>query len=169
MTKAKEHRALGRTEHHRQSRSIQEHSQPLAAAVAVGKTAEETAQLMASLAALVAVEAWVFSGLVLAVLEAIPQMVTPQLWATRVEMHHQVRTTPAVAVAEPMASVVPVLVSPVSFAMSIPVMWVNGVAEVASLVSPEGRTNTALWLVVALAVSARWWRKRAGRLTSVAG
>ena len=67
------------------------------------------------------------------------------------------------------AAAVPVLVSPVSFIMSVPVMWVDGVARVASSVSPTGHGNTALWLLVALVVCARWWVKRAGRLTSVAG
>jgi competence protein ComEC len=61
------------------------------------------------------------------------------------------------------------LVGPVSLVLTVPVAWVDGVAHIASRVSPAGHVNAALWIAVALWVAARWARKKGGRPTAVAG
>ena len=68
-----------------------------------------------------------------------------------------------------MAASFPTLVGPVSTVLSLPVMWVDGVARVAASVSPNGAVNGALWCAVGVWVMWRWRSKRGHRLTSVAG
>lgn len=68
-----------------------------------------------------------------------------------------------------MSASIPSLVGPVSAVMTIPVVWVDGVAQVASRISPSGLANVLLWCAVGLWVWWRWRRKSANRLTSVAG
>lgn len=68
-----------------------------------------------------------------------------------------------------LASFLPWLVGPVSLVLTIPVAWVDGVAQIASHVSPTGHLNATLWVVVALWVVARWARKKGRRPTAVAG
>jgi competence protein ComEC len=68
-----------------------------------------------------------------------------------------------------LAAAFPWLVGPVSLALSAPVAWVDGVAHIASRVSPTSHANSALWIVVALWVVARWVRKKGRRPTAVAG
>ncbi len=68
-----------------------------------------------------------------------------------------------------LASLLPGLVGPVSLLLAVPVAWVDGVAHVASRVSPTGHVNAALWIAVALWVVARWARKKGRRPTAVAG
>ena len=67
-----------------------------------------------------------------------------------------------------LASAIPVLVSPVSWALALPVAWVDGVSRVASFVSPHGWWNGALWASVGLVLVHRG-RKNAKRHTAVAG
>jgi competence protein ComEC len=66
-----------------------------------------------------------------------------------------------------LASAVPAVKAPVSWGLSLLVGWVDTVARVASVLSPDGALNVALWMVVVVWVVARWNRVR--RLTSVAG
>ena len=66
-----------------------------------------------------------------------------------------------------LASAVPAVTAPVSWGLSLLVGWVDTVARVASVLSPDGALNVALWMVVVVWVVARWNRVR--RLTSVAG
>lgn len=68
-----------------------------------------------------------------------------------------------------LAAAFPFLEMPVSTALSIPVAWVDTVAQIASRLSPAGHTNTALWVVVLLWVVRRWAKNRALRATAVAG
>ena len=68
-----------------------------------------------------------------------------------------------------LAATIPAIVGPVSAAMTVPVAWVNGVAHIASVVSPTGAVNVALWSVVGMWVIRRWRTKRGLRLTAVAG
>lgn len=67
------------------------------------------------------------------------------------------------------AALFPGLVGLVSTLMSLPVMWVDAVATVASRISPVGGLNSVLWLVVGCCVALRWHSKRGRRLTAVAG
>ena len=70
------------------------------------------------------------------------------------------------------AGVLPVLVVPVSWCMTIPVGYVATVASVASTVSPHGYVNAVLWAVVPLWLWRRYRRRRdqsASRPTAVAG
>lgn len=55
-----------------------------------------------------------------------------------------------------LASLFSPLVPLVSWAMTIPVAWVGGVARICSEVSPHGRLNVGLWLCVAGALWHRW-------------
>jgi competence protein ComEC len=55
-----------------------------------------------------------------------------------------------------LASLLTPLVPLVSWAMTIPVAWVAGVARICSEVSPHGLLNVGLWLCVAGAL----WRRR---------
>ncbi len=68
-----------------------------------------------------------------------------------------------------LATTFPWLVGPVSLVLTVPVAWVDGVAHIASRVSPTGHVNAALWIAVALWVAGRWVRKKGGRPTAVAG
>lgn len=67
------------------------------------------------------------------------------------------------------AALFPALVGPVSLLMTLPVSWVDGVATVASRLSPSGGLNAVLWLAVSMWVVFRWRSKRGARPTSVAG
>ena len=55
-----------------------------------------------------------------------------------------------------LSSLLTPLVPLVSWAMTIPVAWVAGVARICSEVSPHGGLNVALWLCVAGAIWHRW-------------
>jgi competence protein ComEC len=55
-----------------------------------------------------------------------------------------------------LASLLTPLVPLVSWAMTIPVAWVAGVARICSDLSPHGRLNVCLWLCVAGAIWHRW-------------
>jgi len=55
-----------------------------------------------------------------------------------------------------LASLLTPLVPLVSWAMTIPVAWVAGVARICSDLSPQGRLNVCLWLCVAGAIWHRW-------------
>ncbi len=55
-----------------------------------------------------------------------------------------------------LASLLTPLVPLVSWAMTIPVAWVAGVARICSDVSPHGRLNVGVWLCVAGALWHRW-------------
>ena len=70
------------------------------------------------------------------------------------------------------AGVLPALVVPVSWCMTIPVGYVASVASLASTVSPHGYVNAVLWAVVPLWLWRRYRRRRdqsASRPTAVAG
>jgi competence protein ComEC len=60
-----------------------------------------------------------------------------------------------------LASLLTPLVPLVSWAMTIPVAWVAGVARICSEVSPHGLLNVALWLCVAGALWRRWQQTEA--------
>jgi competence protein ComEC len=57
-----------------------------------------------------------------------------------------------------LASLLTPLVPLVSWAMTIPVAWVAGVARICSEVSPHGSLNVGLWLCVAGGIWHRWRR-----------
>ena len=57
-----------------------------------------------------------------------------------------------------LASLITPLVPLVSWAMTIPVAWVAGVAQFCSEVSPHGLLNVGLWLCVAGGICHRWRR-----------
>ena len=57
-----------------------------------------------------------------------------------------------------LASLITPLVPLVSWAMTIPVAWVAGVARICSEVSPHGGLNVGLWLCVAGGIWHRWRR-----------
>jgi len=67
-----------------------------------------------------------------------------------------------------LASAVPVLVPLVSWLLTIPVAWVDGVSRFASFLSPRGWWNGGLWMFVAILLMYRA-RKNAKRHTAVAG
>jgi competence protein ComEC len=60
-----------------------------------------------------------------------------------------------------LASLLTPLVPLVSWAMTIPVAWVAGVARICSEVSPHGLLNVGLWLCVAGALWRRWQQTEA--------
>lgn len=60
-----------------------------------------------------------------------------------------------------LASLLTPLVPLVSWAMTIPVAWVAGVARICSEVSPHGLLNVGLWLCVASALWRRWQQTEA--------
>ena len=57
------------------------------------------------------------------------------------------------------AASLPTVVTPVSVLMSVPVVWVDSVARVASRVSPMGAVNVVLWCLVGCWVLWRWRTK----------
>lgn len=67
-----------------------------------------------------------------------------------------------------MASAIPVMVPLVSWALALPVAWVDGVAKVSSSLSPHGWWNGALWALVGLVLVYRG-KRNAQRRTAVAG
>ena len=67
-----------------------------------------------------------------------------------------------------LASAVPVLVPLVSWLLTIPVAWVDGVSRFASFLSPRGWLNWVLWMFVAILLMYRA-KKNAKRHTAVAG
>jgi competence protein ComEC len=67
-----------------------------------------------------------------------------------------------------LASAVPVFVPLVSWLLTIPVAWVDGVSRIASFLSPHGWWNVGLWMIVAILLLYRA-KKNAKRHTAVAG
>jgi competence protein ComEC len=67
-----------------------------------------------------------------------------------------------------LASAVPVLVPLVSWLLTIPVAWVDGVSRFSSILSPHGWWNRGLWIFVAILLMYRA-KKNAKRHTAVAG
>jgi competence protein ComEC len=66
------------------------------------------------------------------------------------------------------ASAVPPLIPLVSWIMTIPVAWVDGVSRITSFLSPQGWWNVGLWMFVATLLMYRA-KKNAKRHTAVAG
>jgi competence protein ComEC len=67
-----------------------------------------------------------------------------------------------------LAAAVPVLVPAVSWMLTIPVVWVDGVSRIASFLSPQGWWNGGIWLIVVILLLYRM-KKNARRHTAVAG
>jgi competence protein ComEC len=67
-----------------------------------------------------------------------------------------------------LAAAVPVLVPAVSWLLTIPVAWVDGVSRIASFLSPQGWWNGGIWLIVVVLLMYRV-KKNAQRHTAVAG
>lgn len=67
-----------------------------------------------------------------------------------------------------LASAIPVLVPAVSWLLTIPVAWVDGVSRITSFLSPQGWWNGGFWLIVAILLVYRM-RKNAQGHTAVAG
>lgn len=67
------------------------------------------------------------------------------------------------------AGIIPFLVTPVSWVMTIPVAYVAFVARIAATISPHGMLNVLLWLFVPIVLWRRYRLQSARRPTAVAG